>query len=75
MKKIVLILGFVLLVSTAVHATPSTTYWTPMTMDIQGYKVLHLGIDNYFTTGKRSATGEQGAFPHGHRFDDGRASV
>ncbi|MEK6700481.1 MAG: hypothetical protein AABZ10_15720 [Nitrospirota bacterium] len=63
MKKIVLILGFVLLVSTAVHATPSTTYWTPMTMDIQGYKVLHLGIDNYFTTGKRSATGEQGAFP------------
>ncbi len=32
-----------------VHATPSTTYWTPMTLDIQPYGVLHLGVDNYFT--------------------------
>ncbi len=31
------------------HATPSTTYWTPMTMDIQPYGVLHIGVDNYFT--------------------------
>jgi hypothetical protein len=30
-------------------ATPSTTYWTPMTLDIQPYGVLHLGVDNYFT--------------------------
>ncbi len=63
MKKIVLVLGLVLLASTAVYATPSTTYWTPMVMDIQGYGVWHLGIDNYFTTTKKAASGEQGAFP------------
>lgn len=30
------------------HATPSTEFWTAATMDIQPYKVWHLGIDNYF---------------------------
>lgn len=44
-------------------ATPSTTYWTPMTLDIQSYKVMHLGIDNYFTVAKKANSGEQGAFP------------
>lgn len=34
-------------------ATPSTTYWTPATSDIQPFKVLHLGIDNYFTVGRK----------------------
>jgi hypothetical protein len=62
MKKSVLILGLVLLAGTA-FATPSTTYWTPMTMDIQGYKTPHLGIDNYYTTTKKADTNEQGAFP------------
>ena len=66
MKKIVLATiasALTLLASTAAMATPSTTYWTPMVMDIQGYKVGHLGIDNYFTVTKQSDTGEQGAFP------------
>jgi hypothetical protein len=31
----------------AALATPSTQIWIPST-DIQGYKTLHLGIDNYF---------------------------
>jgi hypothetical protein len=31
------------------HATPSSTFWTPMTTDIQPYGVLHIGVDNYFT--------------------------
>ena len=31
------------------HATPSTTYWTPATSDVQPYGVWHLGVDNYFT--------------------------
>lgn len=62
-RMIMLLLGMVLLTGTAAFATPSTTYWTPMVMDIQAYGVPHLGIDNYFTTGKRSGTGEQGAFP------------
>src|SRR5476651_1519015 len=44
-------------------ATPSTTYWTPMTLDIQSYKVMHLGIDNYFTVDKQSSSGDQVAFP------------
>lgn len=38
----------VALSSTSAHATPSTTYWTPMTPDIQSYGVLHLGVDTYF---------------------------
>ncbi len=33
-------------VTAAAFATPSTTYWTPMVMDIQPYKIVHLGIDN-----------------------------
>jgi hypothetical protein len=32
-------------------------------MDIQSYKVVHLGIDNYFTIDKKASSGEQGAFP------------
>ncbi len=36
----------------AALATPSTTYWTPMVMDIQGYKVGHLTLDNYFSVEK-----------------------
>lgn len=36
-------------------ATPSTTYWTPATTDIQGYQVLHLGIDDYFSFNKKSS--------------------
>jgi hypothetical protein len=44
-------------------ATPSTTFWTPMTLDIQSYKVVHLGIDNYFTVDKQASSGNQMAFP------------
>lgn len=35
-------------------ATPSTTYWTPCTIDIQPYKVGHVTYDNYTTLGKKS---------------------
>lgn len=40
----------------AAYGTPSTTFWTPMTLDIQPYRVVHLGMDNYFST-KASPTG------------------
>lgn len=30
------------------HATPSTTYWTPATSDVQPFNVWHIGVDNYF---------------------------
>ena len=34
------------------QATPSSTFWTPMTPDIQHYGVLHIGVDNYFSKEK-----------------------
>ena len=49
--------AIVALASSSAMATPSTTYWTPMTLDIQAYKVLHLGIDNYFTVEEPKANG------------------
>ncbi len=30
------------------HATPSTTYWTTATTDVQPFNVWHIGVDNYF---------------------------
>lgn len=35
-------------------ATPSTTYFTPCTIDIQAKGVTHLGVDNYFGVGSNS---------------------
>ena len=43
-------------------ATPSTTYWSPMTVDVQSYGVMHIGVDNYFTV-LRDAEDGGGAFP------------
>ena len=35
--------------ATLAFSTASSTYWTPMTPDIQAYGVWHIGVDNYFT--------------------------
>jgi hypothetical protein len=43
-------------------ATPSSTLWTNMTPDIQGFNVLHLGIDNYSTVFRKARDGG-GSFP------------
>lgn len=43
------------------HATSSTTYFTPATPDIQGFGVLHLTYDSYFTVFKRGDN--KGDFP------------
>jgi hypothetical protein len=48
---------FILLGAKIGIATPSTTYWTPATTDIQPYGVLHLGVDNYFTIFKEAEDG------------------
>ena len=40
-----------------VSATPSTTYWTPATTDIQPFGVLHIGVDNYFTVNRKTNDG------------------
>jgi hypothetical protein len=37
------------------QATPSSTFWTPMTPDIQSYGVVHIGIDNYFSVGNKTS--------------------
>lgn len=44
------------LFSSIAYATPSTTYWTTSTSDVQAYGVWHLGIDNYFTILKEDNT-------------------
>jgi hypothetical protein len=43
-------------------ATPSSTHWTPATTDVQGFRMLHVGVDNYFTVFRSGADGA-GAFP------------
>jgi hypothetical protein len=42
-------------------ATPSTTYFTPATTDIQGYGVPHITYDSYFTVFKKGEN--KGDFP------------
>ena len=37
-----------LVLAGTVYATPSTTYWTPATSDVQPFNVWHIGVDNYF---------------------------
>lgn len=46
-----------ILIAAAAQATPSTTYWTPATTDIQPFGVLHIGVDNYFTVFRKAADG------------------
>lgn len=61
-KITVTIIVTLLMLSSIAYATPSTTYWTPMTVDIQPYGVLHIGVDNYFTVFRKAADGG-GSFP------------
>lgn len=46
----------------AAQATSSSTMWTPMTLDLQSYGVLHWGVDNYFTVFREADDGA-GDFP------------
>ena len=49
-----------------VFATPSTTYWTPATSDVQPFNVWHIGVDNYFRlsrTQEELANGQFDSFP------------
>ena len=58
MTLLTLIFGGSLIVS----ATPSTIIWIP-SVDFQGYKSFHLGIDNYAYDFKNGRTGSGTAFP------------
>ena len=46
MKKILLVVGFILVAAGAAQATPSTQIWIPSS-DIQAYMKWHLGFDEY----------------------------
>jgi hypothetical protein len=46
--RVIAVLVMVLWGAAEAHATPSTTYWTPATSDIQPFNVWHIGVDNYF---------------------------
>ena len=43
------------------YATPSTTFWTPCTTDVQPYGVWHVTYDSYFTVGRKGD--KAGDFP------------
>ena len=66
MKKIVIsiLAGWLVIwgLSVSAWATPSTTYWTPATGDIQPFKVWHITYDTYTTIGKDADEGG-GDFP------------
>lgn len=67
LRRITIFLLFlVLAVSGTASATPSTTYWTPATSDVQPFNVWHIGVDNYFRlyqTNVEQATGTGAAGP------------
>jgi len=62
MRQRILLIAATLLTTGIAYATPSTTYWTPDTTDIQSYRVLHVGIDDYFTV-QRKQDNNAGQFP------------
>ena len=64
MKKTALALGLVLLAGTAAFATPSTQIWIPST-DIQPFKKLHFGFDQYIKMEKADGTREANVINNG----------
>lgn len=56
-KIVTMATALTMAVSGIAMATPSTQIWIPST-DVQAYKTLHLGIDNYIRTSK------EGGFPN-----------
>jgi hypothetical protein len=54
MKSLSLAATLTLATTTAALATPSTQIWIPST-DVQAYKTVHLGIDNYIRADRNAA--------------------
>ena len=61
-KTTLMMLVFFVITSSLTHATPSTIIWIP-SVDFQGYKSFHLGIDNYAYDFKSGKPGSGTAFP------------
>ena len=65
-RSTIAILFIALVVTGTASATPSTTYWTPATTDVQAFNVWHIGVDNYFRlsrTQEELANGQFDSFP------------
>src|SRR2546425_6390975 len=65
-RSIIPIVFLSLFAEGTVFATPSTTYWTPATSDVQPYNVWHIGVDNYFRlsrTQEELNNGQLASFP------------
>lgn len=61
---VIVIVGALLFVGRhTAFATPSTTYWTQATMDVQGFLVPHVTVDNYFTVARKGVGSRGQAFP------------
>jgi len=67
LRRIIIPIVFLsFLVAGTVFATPSTTYWTPATSDVQPFNVWHIGVDNYFRlsrTQEEQANSQFDSFP------------
>ena len=61
-RALVVLFCLSLVVTHSAFATPSTTFWTPMTQDIQPFGILHIGVDNYFRL-STPVVNQNGAFP------------
>jgi len=61
-KTILAVLVFIMMTSSISFTTPSTIIWIP-SVDFQGYKSFHLGIDNYAYDFKSGKPGSGTAFP------------
>jgi len=55
MKQVALVMVLVMFAGTAAFATPSTQIWIPST-DIQPFKKLHFGFDQYIKARKLDGT-------------------
>jgi hypothetical protein len=61
-KTVIMMFVFFVMTSSLIHATPSTIIWIP-SVDFQGYKSFHLGIDNYAYDFRDGKPGSGTAFP------------
>jgi hypothetical protein len=61
-RTMIMMLTIILIGISFLQATPSTIIWIP-SVDFQGYKSFHLGIDNYSLDFKNGVGGSGTAFP------------
>jgi len=63
MRQCVIALCLLYPAPSQLNATPSTTYWTPCTIDFQSPDLTHITLDNYFTLGRNGPGNGGESFP------------